>query len=50
MRQKKEMLAFWLTIMGVPLVASSENIGVMIALLAGILALMYDNIVEALKR
>ena len=49
-RKRKEALAFWLIIAGCPLVATTEHLGYMIVLVLIILALMFDNIKEALKR
>lgn len=49
MRKAKETLAFWLIIAGAPILATAENLGLMAVLLLAAGALMWDNIVEAIK-
>lgn len=49
-RELKEHIAFWLIIAGCPLLATSENLGLMLVLVMAIVALMWDNITEALNK
>lgn len=49
MRKAKETLAFWLIIAGAPILATAENLGLMVVLLLAVGVLMWDNIVEAIK-
>lgn len=47
---KKEHIAFWLIILGTPLAASGEHLGITLIIAVAALLLMTDNIKQALKK
>ena len=49
-KQTKEKMAFWLIIAAMPLIATSDNLGLTLLVLGCISLLMVDNIKEALRR